>query len=68
MEPLFMAATHPVGDGLRQAVRFRPDNLGAEDQAEVVDAPDGVTPRHPHQRLRTEPRHDVPPCRVTLAP
>jgi hypothetical protein len=45
VEPLLVGAADPVGDRLGQPVGFGPDDLGAEDEAEVVDAGDGVPPR-----------------------
>ena len=49
VEPLLVRAAHPVGDGLGQPVRLRPNHLSAQDQPEVVDAADGVTPRDADQ-------------------
>ena len=55
VEPVLVAAADTVGDGLGQTVRLGPDHLGAEDEAEVVDAADGVAPRDADERLAGHP-------------
>jgi hypothetical protein len=48
---LFVAAADPVLHRFGEAVGFRPDDFGAQDEAEVVDAAQRVAPWDAHQRL-----------------
>src|SRR5690606_190705 len=56
VEPLLVRAADTVGDGLGQPVRLRPDHLGAEDEAEVVDAAEGVAPGDADEGLGSDVR------------
>jgi hypothetical protein len=49
VEPLFVAAADAVGDGFWEAVGFVPDEFGAEDESELVDASEGVAPWEAHE-------------------
>src|SRR5690606_38434964 len=49
VKPGLVTAAHSIRDRLRQPVWLRPDDFGAEDQAEVVDAAEGIAPRDAHE-------------------
>src|SRR5262249_36053761 len=53
--PLIIRPPHPILHGFGEAVGFRPDDLGAEDEAELVSGGEGVPPGKPEQGLLRNP-------------
>jgi hypothetical protein len=67
VEPDLVGAADAVGDGFGEPVGFGPDDLGAEDEAEVVDGAEGVSPGDADEGLRWDAWPRVAAVGVALA-
>lgn len=55
MEPVFVTAPPAIGDRFGQPIGLGPDELGAQEQSEFVDAAQRIAPRQADEGLRPHP-------------